>query len=196
MSTIKGIEFVGVSAYAEQELRHRLAINDGDSFSPAEIQRISGIVREFDSHLSVGMRHRKPAADGPVETTLTISVPPGMQGQVTSPSATDASHFPPAEPGVGRIRVGGNVQSTKLIKKITPSYPPLAKQARIQGTVRFNALIDKDGNLKNLELVSGHPLLVDSASTAVKQWVYETTLLNGQPVEVVTVIDVNYTLSE
>ncbi|MEO8658617.1 MAG: energy transducer TonB [Bryobacteraceae bacterium] len=95
-----------------------------------------------------------------------------------------------------RIRVGGNVQSAKLIRQPKPSYPPLAKQARIQGTVRFNAIIGKDGTIQNLTLVSGHPLLVPSATDAVKQWVYQPTLLNGEPVEVVTQIDVNFTLSQ
>jgi periplasmic protein TonB len=94
-----------------------------------------------------------------------------------------------------RIRVGGNVQSARLVRQPKPQYPPLARQARIQGTVRFNAIIGKDGRIANLTLVSGHPLLVPSATSAVKQWQYKPTLLNGEPVEVVTVIDVNFTLS-
>jgi protein TonB len=94
------------------------------------------------------------------------------------------------------LRVGGNVQAANLIKKVTPSYPPLAKQARIQGTVRFNAVIGKDGAIQNLTLVSGHPLLVPAATEAVKQWVYKPTLLNGDPVDVITQIDVNFTLSQ
>jgi protein TonB len=94
------------------------------------------------------------------------------------------------------IRVGGNVQAAKLVKQPKPAYPPLAKQARIQGTVRFNAVIGKDGTIQNLTLVSGHPLLVPSAQDAVRQWVYQPTLLNGEPVEVVTTIDVNFTLSQ
>jgi protein TonB len=94
------------------------------------------------------------------------------------------------------IRVGGNVQAAKLIRQPKPQYPPLAKQARIQGTVRFNAVIGKDGTIQNLTLVSGHPLLVPSAQEAVRQWVYQPTLLNNEPVEVVTTIDVNFTLSQ
>jgi protein TonB len=95
-----------------------------------------------------------------------------------------------------RIRVGGNVQQAMLIKQPRPTYPPLAKQARIQGTVRFNAIIGKDGTIQNLQVVSGHPLLVPSARDAVIQWVYKPTLLNGEPVEVATTIDVNFTLSQ
>jgi len=95
-----------------------------------------------------------------------------------------------------RIRVGGNVQQAKLIRQPKPVYPPLARQARIQGTVRFNAIIGRDGTIQNLQLVTGHPLLVPSAQDAVKQWVYQPTLLNGEPVEVITIIDVNFTLSQ
>ena len=93
-----------------------------------------------------------------------------------------------------RIRVGGNVQQAKLLNQPKPVYPPLAKQARIQGTVRFNAIIGRDGAIANLQVVSGHPLLVPSALEAVRQWKYQPTLLNGEPVEVVTQIDVNFTL--
>ena len=88
------------------------------------------------------------------------------------------------------------MQAAKLVRQPKPVYPPLAKQARIQGTVRFNAVIGKDGTIQNLTLVSGHPLLVPSATEAVSQWVYQPTLLNGEPVEVVTQIDVNFTLSQ
>jgi periplasmic protein TonB len=94
------------------------------------------------------------------------------------------------------IRVGGNVQAAKLVRQPKPLYPPLAKQARISGVVRFNAVIGKDGTIQNLTLVSGHPLLVPSAQEAVRQWVYQPTTLNGEPVEVVTTIDVNFTLSQ
>ena len=95
-----------------------------------------------------------------------------------------------------RIRVGGNVQQAKLLNQPRPVYPPLAKQARIQGVVRLNAIISKDGTIQNLSVISGHPLLVPAAMEAVKQWRYAPTLLNGEPVEVVTQIDVNFTLSQ
>ncbi len=93
-----------------------------------------------------------------------------------------------------RIRVGGNVQQVNLIRKVTPDYPTLAKQARIQGVVRFTVTIGKDGTVQDIQLISGHPLLVSSAQTAVMQWQYKPTLLNGQPVEVVTQVDVNFTV--
>jgi protein TonB len=95
-----------------------------------------------------------------------------------------------------RVRVGGNVIAANLIKKVTPNYPPLAKQARISGQVRFTAIIGKDGTIQNLQLITGHPLLVAAAQEAVKQWIYKPTLLNGEPVEVITQIDVNFSLSQ
>jgi protein TonB len=82
------------------------------------------------------------------------------------------------------------------VRQPRPAYPPLAKQARIQGTVRFTAIIAANGSIQSLQVISGHPLLVPSAMEAVKQWVYQPTLLNGEPVEVVTQIDVNFTLSQ
>jgi protein TonB len=92
--------------------------------------------------------------------------------------------------------VSGNVQQVKLVRQIEPVYPPLAKAARIQGTVRFTVIVGKDGAVQQLQLISGHPLLVPAAQEAVKQWVYQPTLLNGEPVEVLTQIDVSFTLTQ
>ncbi|HOL72230.1 MAG TPA: TonB family protein [Bryobacteraceae bacterium] len=130
--------------------------------------------------------------------------PGGVIGGIIGAVATAAPPPPPPPPvkqveapkPPQRIRVGGNVQQANLIRRVTPQYPPLAKQARIQGVVRFTAIISKDGTIQNLQLISGHPLLVPAAQEAVKQWVYRPTLLNGEPVEVVTQIDVNFTLSQ
>jgi protein TonB len=108
---------------------------------------------------------------------------------------------PPPPPSVQknaqtpRLRVGGIVQSAKLVRQLKPVYPQLAKQARIQGVVRLHALISREGTIEDLKVVSGHPLLVRSALEAVKQWAYEPTLLNGEPAGVETDIDVNFTLS-
>jgi len=121
----------------------------------------------------------------------------GVLGGIVGAVQTAAPPPPPkVEKKVMRVRVGGNVQAANLIRKVIPVYPTLAKQARIQGTVRFQAIIGKDGTIQNLQLVSGHPLLVANAQQAVAQWVYRPTLLNGEPVEVVTTIDVNFTLSQ
>jgi len=94
-----------------------------------------------------------------------------------------------------RIKEGGNVQQANLVKQVKPPYPPLARQARIQGTVILEAVINRQGSVDQLRVVSGHPLLVQSAMDAVRQWKYRPTLLNGEPVEVVTTITVNFNLS-
>ena len=95
-----------------------------------------------------------------------------------------------------RIRVGGNVQAANLTKKVTPRYPDEAKHRGIQGKVRFLAILGKDGKIQRLELMSGALVFYEASYKAVSQWEYKPTLLNGQPVEVVTQIDVNYTLSQ
>jgi len=94
-----------------------------------------------------------------------------------------------------RIRVSSGVQSGLLIRKVNPTYPPLARQARIQGVVILQAQISKEGNIENLQLISGHPMLAPAAIDAVKQWKYKPYLLNGEPVEVETQVQVNFTLS-
>lgn len=101
---------------------------------------------------------------------------------------------PPPKEQPQRIRVGGDVQQAQIIHQIRPVYPPLARQARIQGTVRLQAIIAKDGSIIQLEVIQGHPLLVQAATDAVKQWRYRPTLLNNEPVEVVTTIDVVFML--
>src|SRR5438874_2254486 len=79
-----------------------------------------------------------------------------------------------------RIRVGGNVQQAMLVAQPHPIYPPLAKQARISGVVTLNAVIGKDGHIQNLTVAKGHPLLIQAALDAVKNWIYKPTLLNGE----------------
>ncbi len=100
------------------------------------------------------------------------------------------------EPPKGPLHVSTGVQSAKLMFGPRPPYPPLAKTARVQGTVRIQAIIAADGTIKNLQVISGPPLLVKAAIDAVSQWRYQPTLLNGYPVEVITGIDVNFTLSQ
>jgi len=94
-----------------------------------------------------------------------------------------------------RVRVSQGVTSGLLIRRIQPTYPPLAKQARISGAVVLQAEISKDGSIQNLHVISGHPMLVPSALDAVKQWKYKPYILNGEPVEVETTITVNFTLA-
>jgi protein TonB len=123
----------------------------------------------------------------------------GVIGGVIGGVLSAAAPPPPPPPKAAapkRIRVGGQVESAKLIFQPKPDYPPLAKMARIQGTVRLEAIISKDGTIQDLKVLNGHPLLVKAALEAVQRWRYQPTLLNGEPCEVVTEIDVNFTLAE
>ena len=94
-----------------------------------------------------------------------------------------------------RLRISQGVTEGRLIQKIEPAYPTLARSARIQGDVVLSAIISKTGEIQNLVLVSGHPMLVPAAIQAVKQWRYRPFLLNGEPVEVETTITVVFQLS-
>jgi protein TonB len=105
--------------------------------------------------------------------------PPPVRGKATSPRQVRISHLDPA----------------MLIFHPTPEYPPVAKMARIQGTVRLKAVIGTDGRVENLKVISGHPLLLQAAVDAVSRWRYQPTLLNGEPVEVLTEIDVIFQLA-
>jgi protein TonB len=103
---------------------------------------------------------------------------------------------PPPKPAAPqRIRQGGQVTAASLINRVQPVYPPLARQTRVFGTVKLHAIIAKDGTVQQLEVISGHPLLVQSALDAVRQWRYRPTTLNGEPVEVDTTIDVIFSLN-
>jgi len=187
-SAIRTIDISGLSEEAKGQLLAQLPVHEGDTFSLSDFAKLVDAVRSFDSHLAVSI-HNLPSG-------FDIRIRPQASGGMVNPFAGAAP--PPAAVSVAppsAIRVGGNVQQANLITKVTPVYPPEAKAARVQGLVRFNATIGPDGHVQNLNVVSGPPVLVNSAVDAVKQWVYKPTLLNGQPVTVITVVDVNYTLA-
>jgi len=100
-----------------------------------------------------------------------------------------------AKPAPERVRVFGNIEAAKLEHQVLPVYPVLAAQARVQGVVKLSAVISKDGRVEDLKVISGHPLLISSAMDAVRQWVYQPTILNGNPVEVQTEVDVTFQMS-
>jgi TonB family protein len=103
---------------------------------------------------------------------------------------------PAAQVQAGRVRASESVMANRLTHKIAPLYPPLARQARIQGSVILQIAIDHSGDVVNVGLVSGHPMLAPAATEAVKQWKYSPYLLNGNPVAVETRVTVNFTLSD
>src|SRR5215470_16702376 len=122
-------------------------------------------------------------------------VPGGSMGGVIGGIIGSTTSAVPKVATPQRVRVSQGVSQGLLIRKVTPNYPPLARQARIQGTVLLQAEISKDGTIQNLQLISGHPMLAPAAIEAVKQWRYRPYLLNGEPVAVETQVVVNFTLS-
>ena len=126
-------------------------------------------------------------------------VPGGIPGgQMGGVIGGIISSTPVAVPKVAtpqRVRVSQGVSAGLLVRRVNPTYPPLARQARIQGQVILRAVISKDGSIQNLRLISGHPMLAPAAIEAVKQWKYKPYILNGEPVEVETQITVNFTLA-
>jgi protein TonB len=119
----------------------------------------------------------------------------GVIGGIVNSTSTLAAvpKFVPVTPQ--RIRISQGVTKGLLVQRMEPTYPTLAKQARVQGEVVLSAVIDTNGQIQNLQLVSGHPMLVPAAIAAVKQWRYKPYLLNGQPVEVETTITVIFNLT-
>ncbi len=114
--------------------------------------------------------------------------------QPDSPKGTRQA--PSGSTKVQRIRVSGEVAAAKLTHQETPEYPPLAKTAHIQGIVRMEVVIDKDGTVEDIKVLSGHPLLIESALEAVSRWRYKPTYLNGKPVEVMTQVEISFQLKE
>jgi protein TonB len=122
-------------------------------------------------------------------------VPGGQMGGVIGGIISSTPVAVPKVATPQRVRVSLGVSQGLLVKRVQPNYPPLARQARIQGQVLLQAEISKDGTIENLRLISGHPMLAPAAIEAVKQWRYRPYMLNGEPVAVETQVQVNFTLS-
>jgi protein TonB len=116
----------------------------------------------------------------------------GTAGALPQPPEMPSTSHQPDRP----ITRGGNVMEAMLTNRIQPTYPSVAKLARASGAVVLNAIIGTDGTIQSLKVISGNPLLIKAATDAVSQWRYKPTLLNGQPVEVETLITVNFVLQE
>lgn len=114
---------------------------------------------------------------------------------IPRPAQPTVTHSP-AVKSSAPVRVSIGVMEAKIIKRVMPIYPQLAKNARISGRVHLIGIIAKNGTIQKLDVLDGHPLLAGAALDAVKQWIYRPTLLNGEPVDVITPIEVNFTLTQ
>ncbi len=167
-------------------------IMDGRLRTPGRIPQKVQMIREDEAPPAL--------SSGGVVGGVPGGIPGGQMGGVIGgiiSSTSTLSSVPrlsiPAAPK--RIRISQGVTEGRLIQKIAPAYPTIARAARIQGEVVLTAIISRTGEIQNLTLVSGHPMLVPAAIQAVKQWRYRPFLLNGEPVEVETTITVTFQLS-
>jgi periplasmic protein TonB len=167
-------------------------LNTGQLRTPTKIPRKVEMIREDEAPPPM-------AAMGGVVGGVPGGIPGGQVGGViggiisSTSSLAAVPKFVPTVPQ--RIRISQGVTKGLLVHRVEPSYPTLAKAARVQGEVVLTAIISTAGEIENLQLVSGHPMLVPEAIAAVKQWRYKPYLLNGQPVEVETTITVIFSLS-
>lgn len=161
-------------------------IDDGQLRTPTAIPKKIAMIKEDEAPPSSAM--------GGVVGGVPGGVPGGQMGGVIGGIINSTPVAVPKVATPQRVRVSQGVSEGLLVRKITPQYPPLAKQARVQGSVVLQAVISKDGSIQNLRAASGHPMLTPAAIDAVKQWKYKPYFLNGEPVEVETQITVNFTL--
>lgn len=165
-------------------------MNTGQLRTPTRIPRKVEMIREEEAP--------PPAMSGGVVGGIPGGIPGGQLGGVIggiiSSSATSAVIIPKIQQ-VKRVRISQGVTQGMVITKIEPIYPKLALNARVTGVVLVKAIISRDGTVTELQVVSGHPILVPAAIAAVKQWRYRPYLLNGEPVEVETYITVTFQIS-
>ena len=179
---ISAIQVLGLPESAKDELLAHLPVHVGDILTLEVANAAGRAVREFDEHLGFGFTG---APNG--ETTVSIMAP-GYEPDLPKPAM-------PSNGGSSRMQISPPVLQLRLRSSTPPVYPPLARQARIQGVVKLNATISKEGTVQNLSVVSGHPLLIPAALEAVKQWTYEPLLVNGTSVEIQSEIEVTFALS-
>jgi protein TonB len=178
-----------------QKIVHQIqtdVLNTGQLRTPTRIPQKVQMIREEDAPPPM-------AATGGVVGGVPGGIPGGQLGGVIGgivSATSNLSAVPKFQPVVPqRVRISQGVTRGLLIHRVEPSYPPLARAARVQGDVVLTAVISVTGEIENLQLVSGHPMLVPAAISAVKLWRYKPYLLNGQPVEVETTITVIFSLS-
>jgi len=162
-------------------------LDNGQLRTPTKIPKKIEMIKEDEPPPSTGVAGVVGGVPGGVPGGAMGGVLGGVIGNI--PTAVPKAAVPQ------RVRVSAGVQQGLLIHRVQPTYPPLARQARIQGSVVLQALIGKDGSIQNLHVVSGHPMLTGAALDAVKQWRYKPYYLNGEPVEVETTVNVNFTLA-
>ncbi len=125
-------------------------------------------------------------------------VPGGQPGGVLGGIVGGSGSYVPAAPAVSApqppVRVGGAVRAPRLLSRVEPVYPLLARQAKLEGSVTIDAVIDAQGNVVEMHALSGSPLLIPAAMDALRQWRYAPTLVNGQAVPVELTVTLTFRL--
>jgi protein TonB len=167
----------------ERQLHASTNLNGGELVPPSVIPLI------------IADLHETPVADAPDGRDLGVVGSTGPRVGVANSIADVVAVAPPPAPAPTHPIKISHWAEGNLIYRVQPMYPPLARQARIQGAVRLRAIISKAGTIERLTLESGHPMLAGAALDAVRQWRYRPYLLNDEPVEIETEITVNFVLS-
>ena len=185
--TLRKIQLRGLGMSKQDFLvQAQVPIHEGDTLTQMSIEATIAAIRNFDEHLAETWSEVEPNA---LDLTIFAANESERAGFRTGPSPSVRPLFPGARPPVNLLHLTPKTS-------VQPFYPQLAKQAHIQGVVKLNATIGKEGNVVNLTVISGHPLLVPAAIEAAKQWTYEPTLVNGAPVQTQTEININFSLSD
>jgi protein TonB len=163
-------------------------IENGQLRTPAKIPPKVAMIKEEEAPPPVNSM-------GGVVGGVPGGVPGGQMGGVIGGILSSTPVSAPRIATPTRVRLSQGVTDGNLVNQVKPPYPPMAKMARVQGAVVLQALISKQGTIENLRVVSGHPMLVQAAMDAVRQWRYRPYLLNGEPVEVDTQITVIFNLT-
>jgi TonB family protein len=185
--TLRNIQLRGLDMSKEDFLAQpQVPIHEGDTLIQSSIEATIAAIRNFDEHLAETWSEVEPNA-------LDLTIFPANEAERAGFRTGASPSGRPLDAGAGPPI---NLPHLTPKTSVQPVYPPLAKQAHIQGVVKLNATIGKEGNVVNLTVISGHPLLVPAALHAAKQWTYEPTLMNGAPVQTQTEVDINFSLSD
>jgi periplasmic protein TonB len=157
-------------------------IVNGELRTPSKIPKKIQMIKEDEA---------PPPVSSGVMGGVVGGVPGGTAGGVLN-SLVGSAAPPPKQAVPQKLRISSGVAEGNLVNRVEPTYPAMAKIAHVQGDVVLQALISKGGGIENLRAVSGHPILIQAAMDAVRQWRYKPYLLNGEPVEVETTITVRF----
>jgi TonB family protein len=166
------------------------------------LQKALEINPQYDdamAYMNLLIRERADLRDTAVECKQDVAiadewVQKALATKKAKAEQRSASGMTSAPPTPQRIKISGDVVQRQRLRDVQPVYPELARQAQVQGIVNLNIVISKQGQVMDIKVVSGHPLLIPAALEAVKQWEFNPTLLNGQPVEVATEVSVPFVL--